>query len=257
MESSQQARFDHLHGKLTVTLKARGMSPKTVDSYSRAVRKLADRFDCCPDTLGVDELTLYFAELTDSYSWSTVKVERNGIMFFWKHVLHRHWNWIDIVKPPRVKRLPEVMSVDETRRERFGTGFLWLTSAGGGWDRRRRQEDWKADSKPAAGDPREGRCRRRIRGRSLLCRHYRQRRHCGRGPPALLGRRRGDQETMAGVLRGQSSRTELGRSEGGRVLASADAGYFMFYQGFAAAVHVVVQSDATDATPGHAVGGPV
>jgi len=116
MDPSQKARFDDLHGKLTVILKAQGMSSKTADSYSRAVRQLAEHFDCCPDSLGVDELTLYFADLTERYSWSTIKVARNGIQFFWKHVLHRRWDWVTIVKPPQVKRLPEVMSVDETRR---------------------------------------------------------------------------------------------------------------------------------------------
>lgn len=115
MNPTEQQRFDDLHARLLVSLKTQGCSPKTADSYSRAVRKLSEYFDRCPDGLTRDELTLYFAELVDRYSWSTVKVERNGIMFLWKHVLHRRWDWIKIVKPPKEVKLPEVLSVDETR----------------------------------------------------------------------------------------------------------------------------------------------
>jgi len=115
MNPNEQERFDSLYAGLLAALKAQGCSPKTIDSYSRSVRKLTKYFDCSPDRLSREELTLYFADLVDRYSWSTIKVDRNGIMFFWKHVLHRRWDWIKIVKPPQVKNLPEVLSVDETR----------------------------------------------------------------------------------------------------------------------------------------------
>jgi len=115
MNPNEQDRFNRLYATLTATLKAQGCSAKTVDSYSRAVRKLATDLDCCPDRLTREQLTLYFADLVDRYSWSTIKIERNGIQFFWKHVLHRRWDWIKIVKPPQVKKLPEVLSLEETR----------------------------------------------------------------------------------------------------------------------------------------------
>lgn len=53
--------------------------------------------------------------MVDRYSWSTIKIARNGIMFFWKPVLHKRWDWIKIVKPPQEKKLPEVLSLSETR----------------------------------------------------------------------------------------------------------------------------------------------
>ncbi|WP_457551599.1 hypothetical protein [Desulfobacula sp.] len=39
-----------------------------MDGYSRAVRRVRDHFDCCPDKLKPEQLEKYFADLVDSYS---------------------------------------------------------------------------------------------------------------------------------------------------------------------------------------------
>ena len=40
-----------------------------------------------PETINyLEQLEGYFSELVDSHSWSTVKIDRNGLQFFWKHV---------------------------------------------------------------------------------------------------------------------------------------------------------------------------
>ncbi|MBZ0110894.1 MAG: phage integrase N-terminal SAM-like domain-containing protein, partial [Thermoanaerobaculia bacterium] len=70
-------------------LKLKGYAKRTIDCYSRAVRRLANRFDCVPDQISVEQLKLHFSELVDSHSWSTVKIDRNGLQFFWEHVLDR------------------------------------------------------------------------------------------------------------------------------------------------------------------------
>jgi integrase/recombinase XerD len=38
----------------------------------------------------------YFDEMIKAYSWSTIKVDRNGLQFFYKHVLDKQWAWVDI-----------------------------------------------------------------------------------------------------------------------------------------------------------------
>jgi integrase len=52
----------------------------------------------------------------DSHSWSTVKVDRNGLQFYWKHVLKRDWQWVNIVKVPKVRSLPDILTVDEVEQ---------------------------------------------------------------------------------------------------------------------------------------------
>ncbi|WP_416055172.1 phage integrase N-terminal SAM-like domain-containing protein [Photobacterium carnosum] len=44
-----------------------------------------------PDTLTTDDLKRYFTQLIKTHSWSTVRIDRNGLQFFFKHVLQRGW----------------------------------------------------------------------------------------------------------------------------------------------------------------------
>jgi integrase len=86
---------------------------KTIDAYARAVRRLSEHFDCCPDQLTIDQREQYFSDLVKSHSWSTVKIDRNGLQFFWKHVLKQDWQWVNIVKAPKVRCLPDILTVNE------------------------------------------------------------------------------------------------------------------------------------------------
>jgi len=51
MNSTEQAHFDELYKRHLRTLKLQGMSDKTISSYSRAVRRVTNHFDCSPDHL--------------------------------------------------------------------------------------------------------------------------------------------------------------------------------------------------------------
>ena len=113
MEHAEEARFKEQYRRHCQALKLQGYRKKTIDSYSRALRRIARHFDRNPDTLTNEDLRGYFAAMVDSHSWSMVKVDRNGLQFFWKHVLERDWDWVKIVKPPRVKSLPDILTRNE------------------------------------------------------------------------------------------------------------------------------------------------
>ena len=137
MTSNEQARFRRQYNLHVRALKLRGLSQKTIEAYSRAVRRIANHHDCCPDRLSVDQLEEYFADLVESHSWSTVKVDRNGLQFFWKHVLKKDWSWLQIIKAPKIKSLPDVLTVSETstlisttRKLRYRVFFLAVYSMG-------------------------------------------------------------------------------------------------------------------------------
>ena len=89
MTPAEVNRFEKLYQSHLRLLKLQGKSQKTIDAYSRAVRRVRDHFDCCPDQLTVGQFEIYFAELVESHSWSTVKLDRNGLQFFWKYVLKK------------------------------------------------------------------------------------------------------------------------------------------------------------------------
>ena len=66
-----------------------------------------------------------------------MKIDRNGLMLFYKHVLGKEWIWVDIVKPPQVKSLPDILSAGEisrminaTRQARYQTFILTAYSMG-------------------------------------------------------------------------------------------------------------------------------
>ena len=137
MKKAQQTKFDSLYQKHVNALKRQGKSAKTIEAYARAVRRIATYFDRCPDRLSADDLKGYFDDLLKSHSWSTVKLDRNGLQFFYKHVLDKQWEWVDIIKPPVQKKLPDILTHDEieriinsTREERYQTYILTLYSMG-------------------------------------------------------------------------------------------------------------------------------
>ena len=116
MNAFEQNRFDDLYHQHLRALKLQGLSDKTIDVYARAVRRVSTYFDACPDNLSTDQLATFFADLVDSHSWSTVKVDRNGLQFFYRHVLKRDWSWVNIVKAPKIQSLPDILTIDEVNR---------------------------------------------------------------------------------------------------------------------------------------------
>ena len=116
MEQTEQERFNALYQRHLRLLKLQGMAEKTIDGYSRGVRRITEYFDCCPDQLTLEQREEYFSALVEFYSWSTVKIDRNGLQFFWKHVLRQDWSWVKIIKPPKVQTLPDILSLSEVEQ---------------------------------------------------------------------------------------------------------------------------------------------
>ena len=137
MNIDEQTRFTLLYQKYLNELTLQGKQPKTIEMYSRALRKVGDFFDCCPDHLTTDQLKTYFLDIATNLSWSSVKIARNAIQFFYKHVLNRPWTWIDIVKPPKVQPLQDVLTlgememiINQTRELRYQVYYLTTYSLG-------------------------------------------------------------------------------------------------------------------------------
>ena len=81
MEALSTANFDRNYQLLLQHLKLKGLQPKTVEAYSRAIRRIGERFDHQMDRLSEQQLTDYFSELLSSHSWSTVKLDLYGLKF--------------------------------------------------------------------------------------------------------------------------------------------------------------------------------
>jgi len=137
MDKAEQKRFDKLYKRHLRSLKLQGKAKKTIDAYSRAVRRITEYFDCCPDQLTLDQREDYFSELVELRSWSTVKVDRLGLQFFWKHALKEDWEWVNIIKPPKIHTIPDILTPTEiekligaTRKLRYRVFLLTTYSMG-------------------------------------------------------------------------------------------------------------------------------
>lgn len=133
MHPSEQAKFDLLYAQHLAALKRHGKADKTIDAYTRALRRLARCVDRCPDDVTVEELERYFTELIESRSWSLVKIDRNGLRFFHEQVLGRELPWLNLIKPPKVQALPDVLTQQEIARLILASrrlcyqSFWWVT----------------------------------------------------------------------------------------------------------------------------------
>jgi len=137
MKLTEANRFKKLYQRHLRLLKLQGKSQKTIDAYSRAVRRISEHFDCCPDKLTPEQLEIYFGKLVDTHSWSTVKIDRNGLQFFWRHVLNRDWQWVNIIKPPKIHTIPDILTpveierlIGKTRKLRYRVFLLATYSMG-------------------------------------------------------------------------------------------------------------------------------
>lgn len=118
-------------------LQLKGLQPKTLEAYARAIRRIGQHFDYRIEALSEEQLLDYFTALLHSHSWSTVKLDLYGLKFFYRHVLRKPWVNIDLIKPPKATRLPDILTVEEacalfraTRRLSYRVFFFTTYSLG-------------------------------------------------------------------------------------------------------------------------------
>lgn len=131
-ESFKQNYQSHLQH-----LKLKGLQPKTIDAYSRAVRRIGLAFDYRIDNLSGQQLLDYFTDLLQTHSWSAVKLDLYGLKFYTRYVLEQPWAHLDLIKPPKAKRLPDILTaeevqqlIDATRKLSYKVFFFTLYSLG-------------------------------------------------------------------------------------------------------------------------------
>jgi integrase/recombinase XerD len=116
MKTSDTAHFDRQYQTHLKHLKLKGLQPKTIDAYARAIRRMGGYFSHQIDDLSEAQLTDYFSDLIASHSWSAVKLDLYGFKFYTVHVLRKPWVMPHLVKPPKAQRLPDIVTVDEAQR---------------------------------------------------------------------------------------------------------------------------------------------
>ncbi len=116
MTPSIELKFNHYYIQHCKHLKLKGLQPKTIDAYSRAIRRIGEHFQGHLDNLTQDQLVDYFHALLSRLSWSAVKLDLYGLKFFYTHVLQKPWVDVLMIKPPRCTRIPDIVTVVEAQQ---------------------------------------------------------------------------------------------------------------------------------------------
>lgn len=107
-----------LRKRMIECLQLRGLSERTQESYVRAVRQLAEHYHKSPDLINEEELRQYFLHIKNvkHYARNTSTIAICGIKFFYERTLERNWSIFGILRAPREKRLPVILSREEVCR---------------------------------------------------------------------------------------------------------------------------------------------
>lgn len=116
MKTSFPTQFNHQYELHCKHLKLKGLQPKTIEAYSRAIRRIGEYFNFQLNDLTQDQLLDYFRDLLDRLSWSAVKLDLYGLKFFYTHVLKKTWTDLQLIKPPKAVRIPDIVTVNEAQR---------------------------------------------------------------------------------------------------------------------------------------------
>ncbi len=130
-------QFNKHYHKHIQCLKLAGLQPKTIDAYSRAIRRIGNYFDCRIYNLTTDQHLDYFNDLLENRSWSAVKLDLYGLKFFYTNVLDKTWEDIPLIKPPKTTKIPDILSVEQlqqlvctTRQLSYRVFFFTIYSMG-------------------------------------------------------------------------------------------------------------------------------
>ena len=107
-----------LREKMRAILRARNYSPRTEETYISAVAHFARHFRTSPDQLGAEHVAQYQVWLRDQKRASNVLFNQAmcALRFFYGKVLERPETYERIAYARSERRLPVVLSIDETVR---------------------------------------------------------------------------------------------------------------------------------------------
>lgn len=116
MRPATPSDFNHQYETHLKHLRLKGLQPKTIEAYARAIRRIGAYFDHRIEDLSEAELLEYFTDLLETHSWSAVKLDLYGLKFFYTHVLRKPWVAVELINPPKSQRLPDIVTVAEAAR---------------------------------------------------------------------------------------------------------------------------------------------
>ena len=123
-----------LRQRMIEDMQLHGLAVRTQEAHVLVVSQLARHYCKVPDQIDEEELRQYFLYLMNvkGVSRSTQTIVLCGIKFFYERTLKRTWHALDIIRLPKTKKLPVVLSVEEVvsalacvRKQPSSEEFSW------------------------------------------------------------------------------------------------------------------------------------
>ena len=107
-----------LRSRFLQDMQLHGYSAKTQACYVGAVRSLAKHYGLSPDLITEEQLRQYFLHLTleKKVARPTATIALCGIKFLFQNTLQRNWTAFKLLRPPKSKTLPVVLSREEVQQ---------------------------------------------------------------------------------------------------------------------------------------------
>jgi len=99
-------------------LVVRGMSPRTLESYTGAVSALAKHYGRSPDRISAQEVQRYLLYLIQEkqLAWSSCNIALSGLKFFYRVTLKRSEAQFELPTPRQPQKLPQILAPEEVMR---------------------------------------------------------------------------------------------------------------------------------------------
>jgi integrase/recombinase XerD len=114
----KEKTMTELQRRMIQDMELRGLKENTQKAYVDAVKDLARHYNRSPDLLSEEEIRRYFVGLTKGRrcAKSTRRIRLFGIKFLFRHTLRRPLPVFDLIRLPRDRKLPTVLSRQEVRQ---------------------------------------------------------------------------------------------------------------------------------------------
>ncbi len=107
-----------LRKRMMEDMQLHGLSKGTQTVYASAIRRLAEHYGKSPDRITEEELRQYFLYLTyeKRVGRGTCTILLCAVKFLYEYTLQREWPTLKLVRPPKEKKLPVILSQEEVRQ---------------------------------------------------------------------------------------------------------------------------------------------
>lgn len=107
-----------LRKQMDEDLVVRGRSPRTRESYLRAVAALAKHYGRSPDRISAPEVQRYLLHLIQEkrLAWSSCNIALSGLKFFYRVTLKRSQAQFELPTPRQPQKLPQILAPEEVVR---------------------------------------------------------------------------------------------------------------------------------------------